>query len=178
MRMRTRFYLSRRAGTLGLCLLVWCMFSASVASAIVSGVDVALSTAQVGAASSYSITFTATRGLAGGDQIMVFAHSAPCSRAPPHTCPDCAPDLSDYQGTAAVTVMLPGPGVVTVSGARVSSSECEWIGRALVLDISPTRALKRRLRLRGRMRIRLRVRYAPIGGAASTFTRTVTLRRL
>ncbi|MBV8948957.1 MAG: hypothetical protein JOZ95_26285 [Solirubrobacterales bacterium] len=94
--MRTRLHLPRRAGMLGLCLLVWCMFSATVASATVSGVRVALSTAQAGAASSYSITFTATRGLAGGDQVIVFAPSGTVFPAPPYTCPGCAPDLSAY----------------------------------------------------------------------------------
>lgn len=95
--LRPRGRIAGWAGAAGLCLLVWCLACASVASAsTVSGLNAKVSPTQAGATSTYSITFTATHGLLGGDQIFVFAPSGTVFPSPTYPCTACAPDLSNY----------------------------------------------------------------------------------
>lgn len=94
---RGRMRVATRAGAIGLGLLIWSLLLAPVASASgVSGVSASLSATQAGASSTYSITFTATHGLAGGDEVIVFAHSGTVFPSPGYTCSGCAPDLHNY----------------------------------------------------------------------------------
>lgn len=94
---RTRMRIARWAGSASLFLVLWSLLFAPAASASgVSGVHASVSATQAGATSTYSITFTATHGLTGGDQVILFAHSGTVFPTPGYTCPGCAPDLQDY----------------------------------------------------------------------------------
>jgi hypothetical protein len=100
-------------------------------------------------------------------------------------------------GTATVTIVVPGPGVVTASDAAAGGSSARAAQRrrksrrkALIqrtrvvakragrvtLKIRPTKAGKKALRKRGRLRTRVRITYKPTGGTARSKTVRLTLK--
>ena len=86
------------------------------------------------------------------------------------------PILDRRRGTAMLPVTVPGPGVVTLLGARRSSLRFAEAGSAK-LRVRPAPAQRRKLIERGTARLRLRVRFAPDGGAPSTEAKTVRLKK-
>ncbi len=79
-------------------------------------------------------------------------------------------------GTATLVLVLPGPGLVTLSGRSVKRVTARVQGaRKVTLHVRPTRKLMRKLRAHRKARIEFRVSYAPAGGTLKALNRTVTL---
>jgi hypothetical protein len=131
---------------------------------------------------------------------------APPPPPPPGPTPPPPPPPNDFtipggaitfgaNGTATVTIVVPGPGVVTASdaSARGASSRAAQRRRkrkALIattrvlakragrvrIKIRPSKAGKRILRRRGRLGVRVKLTYRPTGGTARSKTIRLTLK--
>ena len=77
---------------------------------------------------------------------------------------------------------VPAPGTVR-AGARAArlrvASRTRTVAKAgaVKLTLAPSRAAKRALRHRKRLKVSVRIAFKPRGGAATTLTRSVTLRK-
>ena len=92
-------------------------------------------------------------------------------------------------GSTLITLIVPGPGLVTAEQAgsqasaaartllvKKSRKDATRTGR-VKLAIRPTNAGKRVLRRKRKLTVRLRLTYKPAGGTARSTFRKVTIRR-
>jgi len=84
--------------------------------------------------------------------------------------------LNRKRGTASLPVTVPGPGAITLEGAKPLSREATAAGK-IVLRIFPKPAQRLQLAKQGTLRLRLVVTYAPTGGAANSRAVIVKLRK-
>ena len=84
--------------------------------------------------------------------------------------------LDRARGTAVLTLALPGPGRVVLSGGGVKRVS-RAVPRAgeVNLPVAPRRALANRLRRRHRARVHLKLAFTPRGGLPSRRTLALTL---
>lgn len=91
-------------------------------------------------------------------------------------------------GTAILTVIVPGPGLIAVAGKgvagdrpgrRSNASASRAVGAAgkVKLPIKSRGKAKRRLERTGKVKLTVKVTYTPTGGAPNTKTKTVKLLR-
>jgi hypothetical protein len=85
--------------------------------------------------------------------------------------------LNKRRGTATVAVIVPGPGLVSLSGAV---SQLRTVGTAgkVFLRVLPGPAQRRALRRKGSARLRLTVAFQPRGGVSSSRFLSLRLRRV
>jgi hypothetical protein len=126
---------------------------------------------------------------------------APSLQIPGITGGSAAPD-NDFElgsakasrkrnGTAVLTVIVPGPGRVVArdgapSGAKAAGKKRKPLIRKsrknatkagkVALPIRPTKAGKRALRKKGKLAVKVRVTYTPTGGAPKSKSKRVTLK--
>jgi hypothetical protein len=90
------------------------------------------------------------------------------------------------RGTAILTVILPGPGTVSLAGKGVAAGHgrrpaaaSKAVGAAgpVKLPIRARGKAKRRLRRRGKVKLRVKVTYTPTGGSPNTRAKSVKLIR-
>jgi hypothetical protein len=83
------------------------------------------------------------------------------------------------QGTASVVAVVPGPGTLRLSGARIRAATVVATGAGSVpLRISPRRTVRRTLAAKGSLPVRFEVSFQPAGALASTIARRAVLRRV
>ncbi|HET8861950.1 MAG TPA: hypothetical protein VFM94_01720 [Solirubrobacterales bacterium] len=80
-------------------------------------------------------------------------------------------------GAALLTISVPGPGRLTVSGSKVKRSSV-WVGGAgdVRLRVKTKGKALERLRRNGRVTVAVKVSFSPAGGAATTAQRKVVLK--
>jgi hypothetical protein len=85
--------------------------------------------------------------------------------------------LNRKKGTAILTVKVGGPGKLTLTGkkAKRQTKTVKAAGKAKLLVKAKGKAAKA-LANTGKAKVKLKVTYTPTGGAAATFTKSVTLR--
>ncbi|HEY5977299.1 MAG TPA: choice-of-anchor D domain-containing protein [Solirubrobacterales bacterium] len=86
------------------------------------------------------------------------------------------PVLNRRRGTAQLPVTVPGPGTVTLLGGRRHLLRFSEAGSAK-LPVRAAKAKMRKLIDTGKARLRVTVTFAPDGGAPSTQTKTVVLKK-
>jgi len=85
--------------------------------------------------------------------------------------------LNKRRGTAAVAVIVPGPGLVSLSGA-VSQLRAAGAAGRVVLRIVPGPAQRRALRRKGSVRLRLTIAFQPRGGVSNSRDLSLRLRKV
>ena len=90
-------------------------------------------------------------------------------------------------GIVILTVEVPGPGKLTLSGKGVAKQASPPPGAVISktakaagpvkLKVKPKGATEAKLNARGRATVKVRVTFAPIGGAATTGQRSVMLNK-
>jgi DNA-binding beta-propeller fold protein YncE len=125
-------------------------------------------------------------------RISVAAPPPPCDPRrddackPPATPPPPAPSnlfslgkakADARKGTASLSVTVPGPGTLRVTGKAVRTRTVQAGGAGtLVLPVAPKASAKRALRTHGKARISVSVTFTPTGGAPRTARKTIVLR--
>jgi ABC-type phosphate transport system substrate-binding protein len=93
--------------------------------------------------------------------------------------------ISSKTGGATISVKLPGPGRLDLSGTAKVGKKRIKVGNVVLnagkagtfnLTLSPSAAAKQQLRRKGRLPVTLTLTFTPTGGDASTTTATVTLK--
>jgi Glycosyl hydrolase family 26 len=85
--------------------------------------------------------------------------------------------LNKRRGTAVVAVIVPGPGLVSLSGA-VSQLRTAGAAGKIVLRVLPSPAQRRALRRKGSARLRLTIAFQPRGGVSSSRGLSLRLRKV
>lgn len=75
--------------------------------------------------------------------------------------------LNKRRGTATLAVLVPGPGLVSLSGAMSQMRTAPAAGK-VALPVLPGRAQRRALRRKGSVRLHLTIAFQPTGGRASS----------
>jgi hypothetical protein len=79
-------------------------------------------------------------------------------------------------GTAKLSVAVPGAGAVTVAGKGIKElTEAPTAAGTVVLKIKPKSSLLKKLRDHGKAKVKVTVTYTPTGGAARSETKKVKL---
>jgi hypothetical protein len=85
--------------------------------------------------------------------------------------------LNKRRGTATVAVIVPGPGLVSLSGA-VSQLRTVSAAGKVVLRVLPGPAQRRALRRKGSARVRLTIAFQPRGGVSNSRDLSLRLRKV
>ncbi len=85
--------------------------------------------------------------------------------------------LNKRRGTATVAVIVPGPGLVSLSGG-VSRLRTASAAGKVVLRVVPGPAKRRALRRKGSVRLHLTIAFQPTGGLASSRVLSLRLKRV
>jgi hypothetical protein len=85
--------------------------------------------------------------------------------------------LNKRRGTATVAVVVPGPGLVSLSGA-VSQLRTAGAAGKVVLPVLPSPAQRRALRRKGSARVRLTIAFQPRGGVSNSRDLSLRLRKV
>jgi hypothetical protein len=94
--------------------------------------------------------------------------------------------LNKHKGTATLTVVVPGPGTLTLGGkgivnrrpgsrARAAASKAVSVAGNVKLLIKAKGKARRKLGRTGKAKVKAKVTYTPTGGAPNTLTKTVKL---
>jgi hypothetical protein len=93
--------------------------------------------------------------------------------------------ISSKNGSATVSVKLPGKGKLVLLGNAKSGKKTIKVGRVVLtaskagtfkLTLKPGKAAKALLKSKGSLKVTLKLTYTPTGGSAKSSTRTVTLK--
>lgn len=84
--------------------------------------------------------------------------------------------LNKKKGSAKLKVLLPGPGLVVLSGRGVKHLSKRVGAGVTTLTISARGRLKRKLDQLGKVKLKLSVKFAPTGGTPATKHRSLVLR--
>lgn len=106
--------------------------------------------------------------------------SRTAAKSPPRTVDNSfeigKPTLNRKRGTASLPVTVPGPGAVTLEGAKPLRRDASGAG-TLFLRILPKRPQRLLLANQGTLRLRLVVAYSPTGGTENSRAVVVKLRK-
>jgi PKD domain-containing protein len=84
--------------------------------------------------------------------------------------------LNRRKGTGRLTVAVPGPGKLVLSGRGVRKVERRAVGAgSVVLPVGTRGSARKRLRRRGELKLKLRVAFAPEGGSTAVRTKRAKL---
>jgi hypothetical protein len=83
--------------------------------------------------------------------------------------------LNKAAGTATLTVSVPGPGRLALSGEGIVGRAQNVAAGQVKLVVAPAGALRRRLRKAGAAKVTAKVTFTPVGGAPRSRSKTVEL---
>lgn len=86
--------------------------------------------------------------------------------------------LNKHKGTATLQVLVPGAGLIALSGRQVKQVSRTASGMATVtMEITPTGKLARKLKKSGKATVSVSATFTPTGGTSNTVVKTVKLSR-
>jgi hypothetical protein len=83
--------------------------------------------------------------------------------------------LNKAAGTATLTVSVPGPGRLVLSGKGIVGRTRNAAAGQVKLVVAPAGALRRRLRKAGAAKVTAKITFTPVGGAPRSKSKTVEL---
>ncbi len=106
------------------------------------------------------------------------AQKAPIPPAPSNLFSFGKVTLNKHKGTASLQVMVPGAGLIVLSGKQVKQASLTASGMATIaMKITPTGKLVRKLKKSGKATVSVSVTFTPTGGTSKTLAKKVKLAR-